>query len=187
MANRSVANRRPTALRITHVRALSPSDHALLHTTPRPPLNPILKLRQSHHLLAWTLASGKSQTEAARLCGMSLNRVHTLLQDPTFSELLSRCSAEVIAARAEAVITASVEFDVLQTMNRNMAERQLMDHLESAEEAGNPLPPTILNRIAIDRMDRTGYGRHTTTTNVNIGFAAKLEAAITRSRKLAAE
>ena len=95
------------------------------------------------------------------------------------------CCAEVIAAKSEAILAAEAEFTTLQVMNRNMAERQLMDALEDSEST--PLPPVILNRIAVDRMDRTGYGRHTTTTNVNIGFAAKLEAAITRSRKLAVE
>ena len=187
MANRSVVNRKHNSLTVTAVRALSAPEIANLAHTRRAPMSPIVKLRQSHHLLAWTLAAGKSQTEAARLCGMSATRVGTLIQDPTFSELLARCSAEVIAARAEAIITAEAEFGTLQVMNRNMAERQLMDHMEDAEESGKPLPPTILNRIAVDRMDRSGYGRHTTTTNLNIGFAAKLEAAINRSRKLAAE
>ncbi len=185
MANRSVAKRRHDAITITHVRALTREEVGNLHTVPRARPTPIAKLRQSHHLLAWTLATGKTQTEAARLCGMSMNRVYLLMQDPTFSELLARCCAEVIAAKSEAILAAEAEFTTLQVMNRNMAERQLMDALEDSEST--PLPPVILNRIAVDRMDRTGYGRHTTTTNVNIGFAAKLEAAITRSRKLAVE
>lgn len=46
-------------------------------------------LRTSHHLLARTLAEGKDPVAAAAACGMSLQRLRRLQDDPAFQELQS--------------------------------------------------------------------------------------------------
>jgi hypothetical protein len=64
------------------------------------------------------------------------------------------------------------------------AERHIADQLDAADELGSVIPLRDLSRITADRMDRFGYGKHTTSTNINVGFAARLERAIQRSRQI---
>jgi hypothetical protein len=75
----------------------------------------------------------------------------------------------------------------LAVSNMHKAERMISEKLDAADEAGETLPTRELIAITSDRMDRFGYGKKNMNVNVNVDFASKLEAAITRSRKVAAE
>jgi hypothetical protein len=54
----------------------------------------------------------------------------------------------------------------------NKAERQLEDHLDTADERDELLPVRELVAITTDRMDRFGYGKKSMNLNVNVDFAA---------------
>ena len=64
------------------------------------------------------------------------------------------------------------------------AERQISEHFEVADEAGELLPLSKLDTISQGRMDRFGYGKKQTNLNVNVDFAAQLEKARQRSGRV---
>ena len=64
------------------------------------------------------------------------------------------------------------------------AERQISDRLDEADETGESLPIRDLVAVSRDAADRLGLGKKSTVTNLNVDFAAKLEAAIGRSAKI---
>jgi hypothetical protein len=72
--------------------------------------------------------------------------------------------------------------DYLRT-NALKAQAMLSDKLDEAAEKGEYLPTRDLLGIAELGLDRTGYGKQTKNLNVNVDFAAKLEAARLRSER----
>ncbi len=179
--NLNLVRRRPDAAKILEVRELTFADLSRLH---RPVAKKRLKtIRDSHHNIARRIAAGQSHTQISREVGCSLMRIQTLNDDPTFIELTNQYRAEVNAIWREHIDA----FAELAISNMTKAERQIADALDDADATAEPVPLSLLTRITADRMDRFGHGKHTTSTNVNVGFAAKLEAAISRSRKVAAE
>ena len=66
-----------------------------------------------------------------------------------------------------------------------VAERQIADRLEDAEEEGVKLPLKDLLAISRDGADRFGYGKKSAVLNTNVDFAAILEQAIARSKTAA--
>jgi hypothetical protein len=175
--NRALSNRNNNTPQIRSVRALTPSDLEILR---RPAaISTIKSIRDSHHTIAWLLALGKTDIDVAREVGISVTRVSQLKQDPTFRELLATYRADISLARREHVDALAS----LATSNMLKAERQIADTLDEADAEGKVIPLRDLTRITADRMDRFGYGKHSSSTNINVGFAAKLEAAISRSRR----
>lgn len=180
--NTAVAYRKHTEVKILEVRSMTEADLELLQTR-TPPFNELKSLRDRHHRMAWMIALGKSNLEVAAECRCSPQRVATLKQSPAFADLITKYRAEIEAARIEALRTLGA----IAAENMIDAEEILQGELK-AVRAGSAQTPglLVLNRIATDRMDRFGYGKHSTSEsrNVNINFAAKLEAAIARSRVL---
>jgi DNA-binding CsgD family transcriptional regulator len=160
---------------ITQVRPLTTQDLARL----REPIAPsnIRRLRESHHEVAYLAAMGFNNVEIAQRLGYTRERIHTLLKAPNVVELVANYRSHRESARIESL----KDFESLKSQNMIRAERQIADMLEDSESGDRPLPALILNRLAIDRMDRNGYGKQTTNINVNLDFARKLEAAIARS------
>jgi len=160
------------------VRSLARADLSLLAQTRDTPAGSVVaKLRDPHHRIARCLASGMKQNEAAAICGMSYNRVHTLLKDPAFQDLVSKYRGQV----DEAFVRSQDHFMEMATANMLRAESMIMEKLEDAEERGEFLPTRDLLAISRDAADRFGYGKKNTTLNVNADFAALLEAARRRS------
>lgn len=140
-------------------------------------------LRESHQKIARLLASGLKLYEVAQATGYSYSRVYVLSKDPALQELVARYRDMLIEDWREDEQT----FQDLAMHNMVAAERQLSDKLDAADEAGELLPTRELLAISSDRMDRFGYGKKNMNVNVNVDFAAKLEAAIARTKKVAAE
>lgn len=151
----------------------------------RPACHPpkVLVLRESHQKIARLLASGLKLGEVAQHTGYSYQRVHILSKDPAVQELVSRYRNMLIEDWREEEST----FQGLAMKNMVAAERQLADKIDAADEAGELLPTRELLAISSDRMDRFGYGKKNTNLNINVDFAAKLEAAIARTKKVSAE
>jgi DNA-binding CsgD family transcriptional regulator len=176
-ASIKVADRDHRTVKVLEVRGLTRAD---LETLRQPVARTSVKtLKDSHHRIARLVAIGKNNLEIAAEAGMSIGRISQLRQDPAFMNLVADYRAEVheiwkdhVDHMAEMAVT-----------NMIRAEAQIGDQLAEAEEFGEKIPLRDLARITADRMDRFGYGKHTTALNVNVGFAARLEQAIHRSRK----
>lgn len=166
------------ATRVLSVRGMTPEDLEFLrHRSVGPRLK---RLRDTHHAVARLIAVGKRIGEVAFLTGFSTQRVGTLLKDPAFIELVERYRGDVNESWREGVD----EYQQMAMRNMAIAERQLTDRLEAADDAGETLPTRELIAITADRADRFGYGKRSTQLNVNVDFAAKLERAINRSKTI---
>lgn len=163
--------------RIESVRPLTREDLACL--VEKRPVQVAQKLRDHHHRVARLVAAGLRMTEIVERSGVSYNRITQLKATPAFQELVAVYRGKVDEAFVR-------EMDIMaETAISNMrkAEAMIADHLEIAEESGELLPLRVLETITSSRMDRFGYGKHNTQTNVNVDFAAQLEGAIARSGK----
>lgn len=167
--------------RILEVRSLTTADLAQLRLSPGP-FEPIKRIRERHHHIAWLIALGRSNTEIATEMRMSPQRVSQHRADPSMRDLVAKRVAELDASRAAIGAT----FQELATRNMLRAER-LLDREQARLESDPKAPVDMrgLNNISATRMDRFGFPKHSTTDsrNININFGASLEAAIARSRK----
>lgn len=157
-------------------RELTAADLALLEA-PRAIKAPrVTRLRDSHHRLARALATGISHSAAGAQCGYSQSRISILLGDAAFRDL--------VEVYRKANDTEFLEYQDLATANMIRAERLVEDSLESLGESPEPVPLGELRPlldIISDRADRFGYPRRSTTVNVNLDFAGRLEQARRRS------
>lgn len=162
-------------IEITDVRVLSRMDLSVL-AEPRP-ANSIKVLRDTHHRVARAVAAGLRADEIATTTGYSLQRINTLNTDPAFKELVAHYRGIITA---EFAVTADPVIDYLRT-NALKAAAMLSDKLDAASEAEEFLPTRDLLGIAELGFDRTGYGKVNKNVNINVDFAAQLEAARKRS------
>jgi hypothetical protein len=123
------------------------------------------------------VAAGLSNVDVAAICGITANRVAVLKADPAFTELCAHYRGIVTA---DYVQSADSYLEVLLA-NKLKAEVMLGDKLDAAIDGDEVLPTRDLMAISRDAADRTGHGKVQTNMNVNVDFAAKLEAARKRS------
>lgn len=163
-----------SAAEIGPIRLLSRSD--LAHLTVRREASVVQNLRDNHHRIARAVASGMSTTDVAATCGITINRVSVLKADPAFADLIAHYRAIITTEWAQ-------QDTVIEFMRSNALKAQAMisDKLDDAAERNEFLPTRDLLGIAELGLDRTGYGKVNKNVNVNIDFAAKLEAARNRS------
>lgn len=160
---------------VSDIRVLKRADLAVL-AIPRP--QPQLQtLRDNHHRVARAMAAGLSNAEVAQICGISANRVSMYRSDPAFKELIAHKRAMI---DAEFAISADPVIDYLKS-NALKAAAMLSDKLDAAADADEFLPTRDLLGIAELGFDRTGYGKVNKNVNINVDFAAQLEAARKRS------
>jgi len=177
--NLAIARRRPTTNRVTSIRALVPADLERL----REPSHRITirRIRESHHNIARLAAAGLTNKAIAARLGYTESRISVLLGDPSIRELISTYRTEVTESWREHVDA----MHSLATSNMLTAERMISERLEDAESGDSPaVPLRELLAVTSDRMDRFGYGKHQTNTNINVDFAKRLEAAINRSKRI---
>jgi hypothetical protein len=168
--------------KIISVRSITEEDFELLRR-PAAKFN-LSNIRDSHHNVARHLASGMKAYEVAAATGYSTARILMLRDDPAMVELVAYYR-ELITEGWAATMDAH---QAVAIANMRKAERMLSDKLDAADEANDTLPVRELIAITSDRMDRFGYGKKTANLNINVDFAAKLEAAIARTnKKVAAE
>ena len=163
---------------VVSVRPLSRADLAVL-AQPRP-RNSIQTLRDTHHRLARAVAGGLNDDACAEVTGYSIGRIFTLRQDPAFKELVAHYRAILTAEWAS-------QDSVIEYMRTNALKAQAMisDKLDKAFEENEFLPTRDLLGIAELGLDRTGYGKVNKNVNVNVDFAAHLEAARKRQASAA--
>lgn len=159
---------------ITNIREVSRSD--LSHLTEKREPRTIQTLRDNHHRIARAIASGFKDAEVAATCGISISRVTTFKADPSCQELIAHYRGVLTSEWAQ-------QDTVIEFMRSNALKAQAMisDKLDEAAEKGEYLPTRDLLGIAELGLDRTGYGKVNKNLNVNVDFAARLEAARTRA------
>lgn len=160
---------------VSDIRELHRADLAVLQI-PRPQ-NQIQTLKDTHHRVARAVAAGLSTTEVAALTGRSQSRISTLKSDPAFMELVAHYRSIITAEFAR---EADPVIEYLKG-NALKAAAMLSDKLDAASEANEFLPTRDLLGIAELGFDRTGYGKVNKNVNINVDFAAQLEAARKRT------
>lgn len=134
-----------------------------------------LRFRESHHAIARWFAQGLTISKVADNTGYSRRRLHILLADPTFQELVASYHADL-----DAEVRKDLDiYRDLSTKNMIRAELVVQDHLDDEE---NPPSLTMANKISQDRADRLGYGKNSTIKHEHT-FADALDRAIERSAR----
>lgn len=160
---------------ISNLRSLARADLSVL-LEKRPQKN-LQSIRDTHHRVARAVAAGLPNHEVAQACGYSQNRIAMLKKDPAFQELVAHYRAIVTAEFVRSVDN----YMEVATANMLKAEVMISDKIDEALEKNETLPMRDLIAIAGDRADRFGYGKTRANINVNMDFAAQLEAARRRS------
>lgn len=160
---------------ITDIREVTRAD--LTHLQAPRPQGLIKSLRDSHHRIARAVASGLSNGQVAETCGISIQRVSQLRQDPSFIELVAHYRALLTEEWKE---TADPVTEYMRS-NALKGEQLISDRLDKAMEEDETIPLSQLVQMTSDRYDRLGYSKVTKSVNVNVDFAANLEAARRRS------
>lgn len=155
---------RPTQVEM--VRELTAVDLAMLATERGIKPTSLKRITDSHHAVARALASGLRPGAVASVTGYSLSRISILQADPAFNELLEFYKQEVDSAFG----------DLAQRMSLLAldADSELRRRLEEEPET---FEAKDLIRLLEATADRTGHGVKTTTVNVNIDIAARLDRA----------
>lgn len=175
--NLAIARRNPrTFHRVISVRGMVPGD--LEYLRQRSARVNIRHIRESHHNIARLLALGLSNRDVAARLGYTESRISVLKHDPSVAELIATYTKEKHESWREHV--DAVNADAVRGMGIGM--RNMADRLEALDENPDAIPLPLVARITSDLMDRFGYGKRQTNVNVNVDFAKRLEAAITRSR-----
>lgn len=169
--------RQTVEFELGEVRELVRSDLALLNETR--PVKTLDSLRDNHHRIARAVASGIPNTQVAILCGISVNRVSMLKQDPAFIDLVAHYRGMLTAEWTESIDTVTEFLGSVRTKSLAMLE----DKLCAAADNNEFLPTRELVAMAELGLDRTGYGKVNKNINVNVDFAAQLEAARNRSSR----
>lgn len=153
------------------VRSLEASDLALLAEEKGSKAPPLKRLGDRHHALARCLASGMSERDAAIACGYVQSRVSVLKSDPAFQELLAFYREDTDRAyRDMHERLAGLSRDAVDELHSRLEEDMVAE--EKKISVGHLL------EIAKMGADRTGHGPSSSqTVNVNVGIAARLEAA----------
>lgn len=175
----SLAHRKPGTATILSVRPLTEAD--LSHLKTRAVQQPIQKMKDSHHRVARLLASGQwKDYDVAAMCGYSLAMIGILKRDPATAELIAHYRALEHNEQSDFIAR---ERAVLEE-HAVKANRRISDLLDDEDM---PIPLDKLLALRADAHDRVGLTKKQTNVNVNVGMAEALEAAIARTRKVAAE
>jgi DNA-binding CsgD family transcriptional regulator len=178
-------NTRGNPYHILAVRPLTEADLPALREKSAPWAR-IQKLRDSHHNIARLMASGLSNVQVANVAGVSLATVSRYRNDPAMQENVARYRDMIDEGWRE-------EQDHISNMSVSAIAkglRTIHDHFDDADDRGELVPMNRALSVVSDLMDRFGYGKKSANLNVNVNYAAELEAAIHRTnslKKVAAE
>lgn len=141
----------------------------------------IAKLRDTHHIMARLIVSGLNNIEIANELGYSISRVAFLRNSPAMIELCARYRGE---DHEEWRKDRDQYYQYVRQLGLKSA-RKMVEKLDADDENEvSEIPFRDLQKIFDSSADRVGYHRKSTKENINLNFAAQLEAAIERSRKV---
>lgn len=155
-------------------RELTAADLALLASERGIKPTAIAQLRERHHALARCLAGGMTNAEASIITGYDPSRISILKSDPLFQALMQDYKT----------MSAAVTADFVE--RTNILALTVVNRLQEAVEADEPLSPATLLEIGKFSADRTGNAPTTKTQNVNVNvqLGDRLRAARERSNAL---
>lgn len=164
--------------KILAVRPLTRDDLACLGDK-RPTVGVVKTFRDHHHRIARLVAMGLRAHEVCSQCGISRSTYLQLKGNPAFNELVAQYREKVDEGFAD-VATELFERVSANTLN---AEMLISEKLEKALDGEEDIPLKTLALISRDGADRVGLPKMkiAQNTNVNLDFAAMLEAAAKRS------
>lgn len=166
--------------RTPYIKGVRPMEKSDIESLRQPSARPRLQnIRDVHHIIARLIVSGLTLSEIAAEVGYSIGRVSIIKSSPAMEELIARYRGEVHGSWKRS--NDAVYDNILRA--EAMSWRKIVDRLEE-DEANNEIPLQTLLKIADSGSDRTGHHRKSTKENININFAANLEAAIARSTKV---
>lgn len=169
----------PSIPEIKSIRPLTRADLEEIKTKRTAPV--VARFRDPHHRAARLIASGLRAQEVADICGYSAMRIYTLSSDPAFQNLIAEYRADVRTG----FINAETEHHAIATEVNRKALRHLSEAFDKADEDGELIPIDKALRVFADTADRVGIQkRSTTTANIHVDFAKRLEDAIARSGKV---
>lgn len=159
-------------------RQLTPGDTPQLREPRSVPK--VKKFREAHHRLAMLMAQGHTLADVIKLTGYSTGRISTLQQDPAFIDLVAQKRALV----EQDQLDADQEYRAAIMQARMAAVRHVNQYIEEMDETDETMP--IRTALAINEFtaDRTGFGKHTTSTNLNANWSVTLEDRIRKFNKL---
>lgn len=132
---------------------------------------PITQIRARHHAIARLIAEGRSHLEVSAILGnITPTRISQLSDDPAFAELVSF----YINAQGQTFIDAQSRMHGLLLDTLEVLQDRMDD-----PDAVKELSQGVLLQQYETLADRTGHGKQTKSTNVNvnIGLAGRLEEA----------
>lgn len=164
--------------KILAVRPLTREDLACLPDK-RPAQGVTKVFRHHHHRIARMAAMGLRPGEIQAQAGISATRWMQLQQDPAFQELVAQYRNKVDEGFAD----AATELYTAVAANTINAELLISEKLEKALDGEEDINLNQLLAISRDGADRVGLPKMkiAQNTNVNLDFAAMLEAAAKRS------
>lgn len=164
--------------KILAVRPLTRDDLACL-SQKRPTVGVVKTFRDFHHRIARLCAMGLRAHEVCSQCGISRTRYLQLKGDPAFNELVANYRDKV----DEGFVDSAAELFERVSANTINAEMLISEKLEKALDGEEDIPLKTLALISRDGADRIGLPKQklNSNTNVNLDFAAMLEAAAKRS------
>lgn len=159
-------------------RQLLPADTPMLRERRATPK--VKKFREAHHRLALLIAQGHTTDAITKLTGYSYSRVSTLMMDPAFQDLVAQKRALVDQDQLDA--DSAYREEIMKA--RMAAARHLNQYIEEMDETDETMP--VRTALAINEFtaDRTGFGKHTTSTNLNANWSVTLEDRIRKFNKL---
>lgn len=141
----SARGRKAQPLHMAFSRELNESDLALILNPPEKGITtaPLLRLRNTHHMLARLLAEGRKPGECSLVTGYAPSRISTLQNDPAFKELIAYYSQNVEAKYLDV-------HERLATLGMATLD-ELQERLEEAPEGFKNRELIELAEFALDR------------------------------------
>jgi hypothetical protein len=140
----------------------------------------VRKFREAHHRLAMLMAQGHDLAAIMKLTGYSGSRIASLGQDPAFQDLVAQKRALVEKDQLDA--DATYREEILRA--RMAAIRHVNQYIEETDELDETIPIRVALSINEFAADRTGFGKHTTSTNQNVNWTVTLEERIRKFNRL---
>lgn len=165
--------------RTPYIKSVRPMEKSDIETLRQPSARARLQnIKDVHHTIARLIVSGLTLTEIAQEVGYTVSRVSVIKGSPAMEELIERYRGQVDEswrrqwdADQEAMVAV-----------RRKSLRIIQDALDNHDE--EPVPLAMVAKFYDSTADRSGFHRKTAKENINFNFAANLEEAINRSRKV---
>lgn len=156
---------------ITKVRSMTEADVELLRQKSHVPAPQ--RMRESYHHIAYLLSTGMTQTEVAEKTGYSNSRISILASAPAMKEQIAVYRQQILKPKIAS------EVEELKAACGHHLYRMMNDTLHSLDADDQ-----LMSWRDICAGIKTIHGNSGATVNVNVGFAARLEAAVAVTRKL---